>query len=235
MRVAFIFARGGSKGLANKNLLPFCGEPLVARAVRQARESGCFDRVVVSTDSPAIADMARSSGADVPFMRPAELATDTAPEWLAWQHAIRAVEAESAVPMTCFASVPATAPLRQVNDLRRCVSEFEHGDADVVVTGSVANRNPYFNMVVRDDQGLASLVCKPVTDVSRRQDAPDVYDLATVAYVASPRFVLSSSRLFQGRVRLVVLPKSRCVDIDDAMDLKWAEFLAREGGPDVAA
>lgn len=229
MRVAFVFARGGSKGLLNKNLRPFLGEPLVARAVRQARECGCFDEVVVSTDSQAIADAAAASGAKVPFLRPPELSSDTAPEWLAWQHAIRAVQAVLPRPMTCFASIPATSPLRQPDDIRRCVQAYEEGGVDVVLTGSAAQRNPYFNMVVRNEQGLAQVACNPDGQITRRQDAPVVYDLATVAYVADPQFVLSADRLFAGRVRLVELPRERCVDIDDALDLQWAEFLAQKG------
>lgn len=229
MRVAFVFARGGSKGLSNKNLTLFQGEPLVARAVRHALESQCFARVVVSTDSQAIADVALASGAHVPFLRPAELASDAAPEWLAWQHAIRTAQASLPEPMRCFASIPATSPLREPADIRRCVEAYEDGGVDVVVTGSAAQRNPYFNMVMRNDQGLAQVVCNPAGQITRRQDAPAVYDMATVAYVADPQFVLSADRLFAGRVRLVELPRERCVDIDDALDLQWAEFLAQKG------
>ena len=109
----FIFARGGSKGVPRKNVRSLCGKPLIAHAIDAALGSRFIQRVVVSTDDPEIADVARRYGADVPFLRPAELATDTAAEWLCWRHAIQFVNAEAGrLPLDLFVSVPATAPLR---------------------------------------------------------------------------------------------------------------------------
>ena len=91
--VGFVFARGGSKGIPRKNLCLLGGKPLIVHAIEAALASRHISRVVISTEDEEIARVAREHGAEVPFMRPAELASDTAPEWLAWQHAIRAVTA----------------------------------------------------------------------------------------------------------------------------------------------
>ena len=86
--IAFVFARGGSKGLPGKNLRQFAGKPLIAHAIEHALAVPRIDRVIVSTDSPDIASVARDFGAEVPFLRPADLAADDSPEWLSWRHAL---------------------------------------------------------------------------------------------------------------------------------------------------
>jgi len=224
--VAAVFARGGSKGLPRKNLLPLGGKALLVRAIESARSVPSVSRVVVSTDDPEIAAVARSAGAEVPFLRPAELATDSAPEWLAWQHLIRhLVEADGSSAMDVLLSVPTTSPLRSVDDLERCVAVVRDTDADVAVTVRPADRNPYFNMVTLDSDGCAHLVMRTDDAVSQRQSAPPVYDLTTVAYAARPGFVLRSSGLFEGKVRAVIVPAERAIDIDTALDFQVAECL----------
>ncbi len=224
--VAFVFARGGSKGLPRKNLRLLGGKPLLAHAVTTARASRFIDRVVLSTDDAEIAEVGHRWGAEVPFLRPADLARDDTPEWLAWQHAIREVEArDGGRKLDLFISVPPTSPLRAVEDIDQCVRTALETDADVVVTVRPAERSPYFNMVVLD-QGYARRVIEPAANtVHRRQDAPVVFDLTTVAYAARPSFVLSARSIFDGKVRAVPVPKERAVDIDDELDFAFAEFL----------
>lgn len=226
--VAFIFARGGSKGLPGKNIRPLFGKPLLGWSIGHAKACHGVRRIIVSTDDPAIAEVARAQGAEVPFMRPPELSGDAVPEWLAWQHALRWLEADEGQLPDAMLSVPATAPLRGREDLRDCLTRFAVGDVDAVVTVSAAHRNPYFNMVTRDPAGLAQVVMPLPNGVSRRQDAPAVFDMATVAYVARPDFVLNSTRLFDGRVAAVELPRHHCVDIDTLEDFEWAEYLMRQ-------
>jgi N-acylneuraminate cytidylyltransferase len=221
--VAAVFARGGSKGVPDKNLRRLAGRPLVAHAVEQALACRGVDRVVVSTDSPEIAEVARECGAEVPWMRPAELSTDRAREWDAWQHLLRWLEAEGELPTTLLA-VPCTAPLRQVVDLERCLAAVGPG-VDMVITVTPAHRNPWFNMVSLDGDGRARLVLEPPSRIHRRQDAPPVYDVGTVAFAARPEFVLSASSLYEGVVRAVEVPAERSLDIDTETDLAFAEFL----------
>ena len=223
--VALICARGGSKKLPGKNARPLGGQPLISRAVGQARLLSRVSRVLVSTDSKEIADLALAAGAEVPFLRPAELAQDNSPEWLVWRHALKFLqESGGAFPDALFV-VPTTAPLRALSDLERCLDAFERGDADVIITATDANRNPYFNMVTLNADGTVRLVIPPEKRVFRRQDTPVIFDVTTVAYVARPEFVMSQEGIFEGRVRQVYVPPERAIDIDTLLDFQIAECL----------
>ncbi len=220
-----IFARGGSKGVPRKNIRPLAGKPLIAYAIETARASHYIDRVIVSTDDEEIAAVAREFGAEVPFMRPAELARDDSPEWMAWQHAIRTMQKQLDEPLRAFVSVPATSPLRAVEDVDACIRLLLESDADVVITVTPAARNPYFNMVVLDEEQTAHLVMTGEAAVHRRQDAPAVYDITTVAYAARPEFILNHHALFEGKIKAVLVPPERALDIDTVLDFQFAEFL----------
>lgn len=223
--LALVCARGGSKGLPGKNLRLFRGVPLVAHAVQQAHAARGVTRVIVSTDCPDIAAAASDAGADVPFLRPAQLATDTAAEWLVWRHALDHVRAETGELPAALVVVPPTAPRRIPADITQAIDAFREGGSDVVLTVTAAHRNPWFNMVTLDADGRAQLVNVPSVPFSRRQDVPVVHDLTTVAYVADPKFVLTQSGLFAGRVRAVQVPPERAIDIDTLLDLQLAESL----------
>lgn len=216
---AFIFARGGSKGLPGKNIKELGGIPLLAHGIRLAQAMERVERVFVSTDDAQIAAIATQFGADV-IDRPAALATDTASEWMAWQHAIEHVRALG-LNFDIFLSLPATSPLRNEQDVCNCLDALQ-ADTDVVITVTPSARSPYFNMVSTDAAGLAHVVLG-TAEFKRRQDVPPVYDITTVAYVARPDFILTHERLFEGRVRPVVIPKERSVDIDDEFDFKLAQ------------
>jgi CMP-N-acetylneuraminic acid synthetase len=224
--IAIIFARGGSKGLPGKNVRPLCGKPMIAWAIEQARAVKRISRVIVSTDSEEIAAVALRYGAETPFRRPAELARDDSSEWDAWRHALHYLQNEGSLP-DAMVSVPVTAPLRQPADIERCLDDFAMGGADIVVTVSEAHRSPYFNMVKRNQNGTVELVIPLAVNVSRRQDAPPVFDMATVAYVACPKFVLTKNALFEGRVRAVEVPPERAIDIDTMLDFRIAECLMK--------
>lgn len=222
---AAIFARGGSKGLPRKNIRLLAGKPLIAYAIEVARRSQLIDRVIVSTDDEEIAGIARDYGAEVPFMRPKELAADDSPEWQAWRHAVKALAAEEASAMDVFVSVPPTAPLRAVGDVDACVKGLLTSDADVVITVTPAHRNPYFNMVSLDENGYARLVIPPEDAIFRRQVAPVVYDVTTVAYATRPEFILRANSVFEGKVQTITVPVERALDIDSEYDFRIAESL----------
>ena len=229
--VAGIFARGGSKGLPGKNIRALAGKPLIAHAIETARKSALIDRVFVSTDDREIADVAARHGAEVPFMRPAELAQDDSPEWLAWQHAIRTLDDGRTPAWDAFVCVPTTAPLRGVEDVDGCIDALLQSEADIAIAVRVAERSPYFNMVTLDSENYARLVIPPAGKIARRQDAPVVYDITTVAYVARPAFVLAAGSMFEGRVKAVVVPSERALDIDTEFDFRMAECLFRTSEP----
>lgn len=223
--IAFIFARGGSKGVKRKNLRLLGGKPLIAHSIECAKATPGIGRVIVSTEDAEIAAAAKEWGAEIPFTRPAELAADDAPEILSWRHALTTLEQLEGRRPDIFVSVPATAPLRLPEDVKACLDLYQAGGCDIVVTMREAERSPYFNMVRIDSDGLARRVIEPDGHIGRRQDAPVVYDMTTVAYVASPDFVMRCNGVFDGRVKAVAVPRERAIDIDTEMDLQIAELL----------
>lgn len=203
------------------------------RAIEAARACALIDAVLVSTDDEEIARVSQEAGALVPSLRPADLARDTTPEWRVWQHVLREWERrEGALPDMLVALSP-TAPLRTPQDVEACIRELEaQPEADIVITVTPAARNPYFSMVTLAD-GWASIAIPGRGPVHRRQDAPAVYDITPVAYATRPRFVLEVEHYTQGRMRAVVVPPERAVDVDTPLDLAFAEFLherGRQGG-----
>jgi CMP-N-acetylneuraminic acid synthetase len=223
--IAGIFARGGSKGVPNKNLRVVGGQSLVARAVIQARATKHVERVLCSTDSQLIADEARRHGAEVPWLRPTELAGDTSREWDSWCHMVRWLHEQGHDP-TYLMAVPCVAPLRTVDDLNSCADLAVESGADVIMAVSDAHKNPWFNMVTIDDKSKqVRLVNEPAQRIYNRQAAPPVYDVSTVAFIIKCEYLLRATSIYDGETRAVILPKSHCVDIDTEEDIEYAEFL----------
>ncbi len=220
---AFIFARGGSKGLPGKNTKLLLGKPLIQYSIEVALQTPGIDKVFVSTDDSEIAKVAQSNGAIV-IDRPAELAQDNSPEWLAWKHAINWVE-ERYGNVKEFVSLPATSPLRSVKDVESAILKRSDTGADICIAITPASRSPYFNMVKESEGGLIELVNKPNNPIFNRQDVPEVFDITTVVYVASVEFIMSNNNIFDGKVTSVEIPKYRSIDIDDIYDFKFAEAI----------
>jgi len=221
--VGCIFARGGSKGVPRKNIRPLAGKPLIAYAIEAALQTPSIQRLIVSTDDPEIADVARRFGAEVPFMRPPELAADTSPEWLSWQHAIRTLG-----DVDVLVSVPATAPLRTPADVENCIQTLLNSDADITITVTPAARSPFFTMVVFNEGGYIQRVIPTTTQIYRRQDAPPVFDITPLAYVVRAPFVLRENSMFNGKMNAVIVPQERALDIDTEQDFEIAEFLIQK-------
>ena len=223
--IALICARSGSKGIPNKNIKLLAGKPLIERSINQIKELKEVNRVIVSTDSKEIANIAIKAGAEVPFMRPEKLAEDDASEWLVWRHAIESINKIDGSYPDILIVVPVTAPLRTVDDLKNCLVEYQKGNADIIITATDSHRSPYFNMIKINEEGIANLVISPEKNITRRQDTPNVYDMTTVAYVTTPKFVLENNGIFSGKVRHVYIPIERALDIDTPFDFKIAELL----------
>ena len=222
---AFIFVRAGSKGVPDKNIRQFCGKPLLQWTIELAKSISSIKRIIVSTDSKQIASIAKDCGAEVPFLRPDHLASDTSPEWLSWRHALDYFAGAGEKLPYGMLVLPVTSPLRDAVDVERCIELYEQGGADAIITVSRSKRNPHFNMVDKDINQFVKLLIPPSRQISRRQDAPEVWDIATVAYLLNPAFVLSNDSLFAGNVKAVEVPDERAIDIDTMLDFKIANFL----------
>ncbi|WP_322803494.1 acylneuraminate cytidylyltransferase family protein [Vibrio alfacsensis] len=220
---AFIFVRGGSKGLPGKNIKPLAGKPLLEYSIEIAKACSSISKIFVSTDDSDIAKVAIAAGAEL-IERPADLATDTSAEWYSWRHAINWVQ-EKYGDFDHFVSLPATSPLRSVEDVESSLVRLEEDSADICISITPANRSPFFNMVTRTEQGTVELVNRPECEVIRRQDAPEVFDITTVVYTAKPQFVLEHYGIFSGKVTSIEVPKLRAIDIDDIYDFKLAEAI----------
>lgn len=229
---AFIFARGGSKGLPRKNVKLLAGKPLIQYSIEIAQKTPNIDQIFVSTDDDEIAMVATQAGATV-ILRPEELATDTCPEWLAWRHAVEYVASHYG-NFDLFVSLPPTSPLRSVQDVINAIELFNSKETDICISMTPANRSPFFNMVKQNQEGYLELVNTPKTSVFRRQDAPEVFDISTVVYVTRPEFIMEKSSLFQGRVVSIEVPKVRAIDIDDIYDFQLAEVIINSQGIDYA-
>ena len=223
--IALICARGGSKGLPGKNIKQLNGTPLIGWSIKIAKQIDRISRVIVSTDSEEIAKIALEYGAEVPFMRPENLALDNSPEWSVWRHSINYLENQQSEKIDVLVVLPVTAPLRTIRDVNKCIDLFEKGGTDSVITVSESNGNPYFNMTLNDSKGYSSLVIQSDKGIVRRQDAPQVFDMTTVAYVVGVNFVKEFNGIFEGKVKSVTIPVERAIDIDTMLDFKVAECL----------
>jgi N,N'-diacetyl-8-epilegionaminate cytidylyltransferase len=219
---AFVFARGGSKGLPGKNIRPLNGKPLIVHAIDVANSIPEIQRVFVSTDSEDIAEVAKKHSAII-IERPTELATDESPEWHSWQHAADWVENQYG-DFDTFICLPATSPLRNRSDVERCMKLLNE-DTDCVIGITESRVNPWFNMVQIGRGGYLEKIRTAEKPVFRRQDAPKSFDITTAAYVTRKKFILSNSGIFDGRVKGIEIPQRRALDIDTLVDFEYAEYL----------
>ncbi len=225
--VCFIFARGNSQGIKNKNLLKFKKMSLLANSILQSKKSKYISKTYVSTDSKKIANEARKYNAEVPFIRPKSLARNNSPEIKAWKHAINYLEKISKKIPKYIVSLPTTAPLRNKFDINKCILKAVKNNLDIVFSVTPSTRNPYYNILVKKN-GKLQTASNQKRKLFRRQDAPKCYDLSTVCYVFKTHYIKKTSNLFSGKTGYVVIPKKRAIDIDDLFDYKLANYLSKK-------
>lgn len=225
----FIFARGGSKGIKDKNLAKVGGRTLVEHSVRIAQQNTRISEVFVSSDSVQILAHARALGARS-ISRPFELATDSSPEIDSWKHALDFSENTLGQNMDCFLSLPPTSPLRKDTDISRLLDKYDEGVADLVVCVTKSHRSPYFNICSVNDDGCLSIFASQGDVKVRRQDAPLTFDLTTVGYAVRPDYLKNASHLFEGTVSYIEVDRLSAVDIDDLEDLEYARYLYERRG-----
>lgn len=203
------------------------GKPLIAYSIEQAKNCGYIDRVIVSTDGPQIARVARSCGAEVPFLRPARLAGDKSATMDVLRHAVGWLGEHEGYEFDILVLLHANTPLRSIADIRECIRMAADTDADNVFSVTPCHRNPYFNMVEKRN-GRVRL--SKQGDYVARQQAPAVYDMNSSIYVWKRRAFLAGKKLFSAGTDIYVMPKERSVDIDDRLDFALCELILRNGG-----
>ena len=231
-RLCSVCARGGSKGVPNKNIRSLLGKPLLTHSLDQARESGLFNCVVVSSDSPKILQLAEEWGVDHVIERPEELATDFAAKLHVIQHCFQTAETLSGMTFDMAVDLDATSPLRNQADLKGVVDLLESHDSKTnLITGAPARRSPYFNLIELDESGKIHLSGKRQSidgKIFRRQDAPPCFDMNASIYAWWRDSLLKSHYVLQQGTRLYVMPEERSVDIDSELDFRWVEYLMND-------
>ena len=223
-----ICARGGSKGVKNKNIRPLLGKPLIAHTIEQAKASGLFSHIVISTDSPTIMEVAREYGAEVFFTRSKELSDDHAGKLQVIKDAFRRSEEYYQERFDYHFDLDATSPLREVADIHKAFENFLQGSYEVLQTAMPARRSPYFNLVECDEEGYIHLSKTPKEPILRRQDSPKCYDLNASIYIWTRDAILYKDTIFGKGCGLYVMPEERSIDIDNEVDFAFVEFMMQQ-------
>ena len=223
--LAIIPARGGSKGLPGKNIRELAGKPLIAWSIEAARQSRFVDEVIVSTDCEKTAQIAKLWGGHVPFIRPAELATDSAKgidvilHALSWRQTI-------APPVDLVLLLQPTSPLRTAEDIDLAVDLFSTRQAKVIVSVCPVDHHPWWSNTLPEDNSMRDFL-RPEAVNTNRQELPAFYRLNGAIYLADVAFLQETQSFMTSETYASVMPAERSVDIDTLLDFRMAEFMLR--------
>ncbi len=221
-----VFARANSKGIKNKNLLKFKNKTLVGHAVTQGYNSKFIKKIYISSDSKKIINEAKKYKAIEPFKRPKSLSLDTTRHIYVWRHFIKYLK-KKRIHTDYIVDIPSTSPLRNVNDIDKCIKLALKQKLDMVFTITKSSKNPYFNMLEKKGKKI-KLIKTSNKKIRGRQDAPKCYDLTTVCYVFKPDYIMKTKDVLSGNVGFIDVPKERAIDIDDKIDYKIASLLSKK-------
>ncbi|MBI5570224.1 MAG: acylneuraminate cytidylyltransferase family protein [Desulfomonile tiedjei] len=226
-RIAIISARGGSKGVPDKNIRLVGDKPLITWSIEAALASRLLHRVVVSTDSPKIAEIARQSGGEVPFMRPAELARDSTPGIDPVLHAVRWLEDREGYVPDWVVLLQPTSPLRVTDDIDRAFEMASEKNADAIVSVTEGDHHPYWMKRLDPDGRMHDFITleRPIT---RRQDLPPVYAVNGAVYLVRREVLVRTESFFPENTFGMVMPRDRSLDVDTPWDLYLADLILKD-------
>lgn len=228
-RIGVICARGGSKGLPNKNLRPLGGVPLIAHTIKQALECQALDVVAVSSDSQEILQTARAFGVKHLVERPAHLASDDASKIPAIRHCVEQVEHETG-EFSYVADLDCTVPFRLVSDIEDAFRSIEAAGVSSLISVTLARKLPYFNLVELNEQGYVR-VSKPTDPpLVRRQDAPICFDMNASIHIWRRDTLFANDSRFQDDTIVFEMPFERSIDIDTEIEFTINELLMKKFG-----
>jgi CMP-N-acetylneuraminic acid synthetase len=225
-----ICARGSSKGIKGKNIKLLNGKPLIFYTIKQALNWGKAKHVIVSTDSKEIASIAKSSGAEVPFLRPKELAADTSSKLSVLRHALAKCEKIYQEKYSILIDLQVTAPVRTTEDIDKAIDLFRAKKPQSLFSVTAATNNPYFTMVELTRYGFAKLCKKTDKQIFRRQDSPKVFAMNGSIYMYDRNYLINKTNLFPIGKKSIIYEMNEFagVDIDREIDFKFIEFLSKE-------
>lgn len=219
--IGVVVARGGSKGLPGKNVRPLQGKPLIVWTLDAAAGSALLDRTIVSTDDPHIANVCRAHGGDIPFLRPAELATDDARVEDVLLHALAAIgERDGYVVL-----LQATSPLRLASDIDGAVRRCSDAGATTCVAVCPSPKSPFWAMTLDDDSAVLTPLIARDGLLRGRQGLPTTYIPNGAVYVASIPWLRQERRLYDASTVGWVMPPERSIDVDTVLDFMLLEAI----------
>ena len=226
--LGLIPARGGSKGLPRKNIKPLLGKPLIAWTIEQALASKYLDRVVVSTDDKEIADISKKYGAEVPFMRPKELAEDNAKGIDVVLHAIDWLkENDKRKQYDLIMLLQSTSPLRTTEDIDKAIELlFLLKEAKAIVSVCEVDHHSLWVNTLPDDRCMKDFI-KPKIMNKNRQELPKFYRLNGAIYIAYCNYLQKRKSFFGKETFAYIMPREKSIDIDDKIDFKLVEILIK--------
>lgn len=226
--LGLVTARGGSKGLPGKNIKLLNGIPLLCYSVRAGLESAYVDDVVISTDDEAIALAAEDCGCEVPFMRPAELAGDSARSTDVIVHALKTLK-EMGREYDIFVLLQPTAPLRNAGHVDDCLEMLAEKGADSVVSVTEAEHHPLGMNILPDDMCMKDFI-RPEAENRPRQELPKYFRINGGVYAVKCSLLTETGRLYSERSYAYEMDAESSVDIDSALDFAFAEVLMKKRG-----
>jgi len=222
-----ICARGGSKGVKNKNIKKINGKPLIAHTIIQAKQSKLFKHIVVSTDCDNIAKISTKFGAEVFFKRDKKLSSDTAGKLDAIKDAFIRSEKYYNTKFDYLIDLDATAPIRKISDIKNAFKQLKKTKAPNLVTATNARKSPYFNQL-EIKNGKISLSKPLKNNILRRQDSPKVYDMNSSIYIWDRKSILSQTKIINKDTQLYIMDDITAYDIDTLIDFKIVKMLLKE-------
>lgn len=225
--LAYIPARSGSKSIIDKNIVDICGKPLIAYSIEAAKESKYVDKVIVSTDSKKYAEIAKQYGAEAPFLRPAELASDLAVEMDSCQHMMMWVEENWFHTFDIVLKLEPTSPLRLPEDIDRAIERFVEKNADTVTTVAEVRTPPFWMNQLPPDASLNNFISKDVMR-KNRQELPTYYFLDGLVFVAKWDYLKSNKSWFSENSFASITPQNRAIDIDGLLELEMVRIKIKE-------
>jgi CMP-N-acetylneuraminic acid synthetase len=226
--VGIIPARGGSKGLLRKNIADLAGKPIIQYTIDAAKNSQLIDRVIVSTDDEEIAEVAKKLGAEVPFIRPENLATDTAPSLGVLKHAVNWLKENENYNTDIIVCLFPTYPFRTAEDIDKTVSKLTESNAESACTVVEVHQHPYWMTQIKD--GKANFFTKPETAITERQKLPKYYTFGGGVFVITRESLIKQTFHFTSRENnvAVIVDSTKDIDIHTPKDLALAEFLMKK-------
>ncbi|NQT30397.1 MAG: acylneuraminate cytidylyltransferase family protein [Candidatus Saganbacteria bacterium] len=221
--LAVIPARGGSKGLPDKNISMLAGKPLIAWTVEEAKKSKYIDRLILSSENSKIIKVAKQFGCEVPFVRPAELAQDETPGIEVVLHVLASLPGYDYVVV-----LQPTSPLRKVTDIDGGIEACLSQCASACVSLTASSKSPYW-MYSLDEGKRMKLLFEGSSQSIRRQDLPKVYVLNGAVSCAKVTWLLEKKSFLTKETLAYVMPKERSVDIDSRLDLLLCDLLLSKG------